>query len=139
MSKLGENIAKFRKDAKLSQSDLAGKLFVTPQAVSRWERGMTEPDVETLKNISSILKVDLEQLVDGQKQSPVSQFNKGAHAFYLYGSALMTLFSAVLITSLFWKAPLILVVVYLVFVTVYLMGILVIEITKNRLLKLSKK
>lgn len=39
----------------LSQDELAEKLFVTRQAVSRWENGDTTPNVETLKLLSGLL------------------------------------------------------------------------------------
>ena len=39
----------------LSQDELAEKVFVTRQAVSRWETGETTPNVETLKLLSNVL------------------------------------------------------------------------------------
>ena len=45
-------IFKLRTDRGLSQDELAGKIFVTRQAVSRWENGETVPNTETLKLLS---------------------------------------------------------------------------------------
>ena len=42
-------IFKLRTEKGLSQEELAEKLFVTRQAVSRWETGETQPNTETLK------------------------------------------------------------------------------------------
>lgn len=52
-----------RKKAGLSQSEAAEKLFVTRQAVSRWERGETVPEIETLKAISDLFRVTINTLL----------------------------------------------------------------------------
>ena len=44
-----------RTEKDLSQDELAAKIFVTRQAVSRWENGETTPNVETLKLLSCLL------------------------------------------------------------------------------------
>ena len=44
-------------DRGLSQDELAGEIFVTRQAVSRWENGETVPNTETLKLLSRLLSV----------------------------------------------------------------------------------
>ena len=45
---------KLRTDTGLSQDELAEKIFVTRQAVSRWENGETVPNTETLKLLSRV-------------------------------------------------------------------------------------
>lgn len=52
-----------RKKAGLSQSETAEKLFVTRQAVSRWERGETVPGIETLQAISKLFSVSINTLL----------------------------------------------------------------------------
>ena len=52
-----------RKKAGLSQNDAAEKLFVTRQAVSRWERGETIPEVETLRAASRLFGVSINALL----------------------------------------------------------------------------
>jgi transcriptional regulator with XRE-family HTH domain len=47
----------------LSQDELAGKVFVTRQAVSRWENGETVPNTETLKLLSKLFKVSINTLL----------------------------------------------------------------------------
>jgi len=59
--KFNENLAKYRKLAGLTQGQLASKLSVTPQAVSKWEKG-SYPDSELLPKISVILDVSLDVL-----------------------------------------------------------------------------
>ena len=51
-----------RRSLGLSQNDVAEKLFVTRQAVSRWERGETVPEVETLKSIGLTVPQPVELL-----------------------------------------------------------------------------
>ena len=47
----------------LSQDELAEKVFVTRQAVSRWENGETTPNVETLKLLSNVFDVSINTLL----------------------------------------------------------------------------
>ena len=54
---IGKQIASGRKEKGLSQADLAEMLFVTPQAVSKWERGESLPDIFMLAKISDIFDV----------------------------------------------------------------------------------
>lgn len=65
---IAENIKHFREEKKISQSELAEKLNVTRQAVSNWECGKTEPDIETLHKISDIFEVTIEELIYGTKR-----------------------------------------------------------------------
>lgn len=52
-----------RKKAGFSQHELADKLFVTRQAVSRWERGETVPEAETLLSLSRLFGVSINTLL----------------------------------------------------------------------------
>ena len=52
----------------LSQSELAEKVFVTRQAVSRWENGETVPNVETLKLLSKLFDVSINTLLGAPRQ-----------------------------------------------------------------------
>ncbi len=65
---IAENIRHFREERNLSQAELAERLNVTRQAVSNWECGKTEPDIETLHRISDILEVTIEELIYGTKR-----------------------------------------------------------------------
>jgi len=50
-------LVQLRKDLGLTQDEMAAKLFVTRQAVSRWETGATTPNPETMKLISKEFKI----------------------------------------------------------------------------------
>ena len=61
---IGKRIRAQRLKLELSQEELAEKVFVTRQAVSRWETGETVPNTETLKLLSANTKLSLPVLVD---------------------------------------------------------------------------
>lgn len=52
----------------LSQEELAAKLYVTRQAVSRWENGETLPNTETLKELSKLFNVSINTLLGSPKK-----------------------------------------------------------------------
>ena len=52
----------------LSQEELAEKVFVTRQAVSRWEKGDTTPNTETLKLLSKLFDVSINTLLGSPRQ-----------------------------------------------------------------------
>ena len=56
---IDKNIKHFREQKNITQDELAERLCVTRQAISNWERGKTEPDIETLQKIADILEISL--------------------------------------------------------------------------------
>ena len=63
----GANLKKYRLQKGYSQSELADNLYVTRQCVSKWEKGITQPDLDTLSRISELLDVSVDLLLsDGQ-------------------------------------------------------------------------
>lgn len=69
MSNIGKNISKFRKEQEMTQDQLAERLHVTRQAVSNWENGKTQPDVETLGQLAECLGVSVETMIYGKSES----------------------------------------------------------------------
>lgn len=61
-------ILKLRSDKGMSQDELAEKLFVTRQAVSRWENGDTVPNTETLKLLSTLFDVSINTLLGSPRK-----------------------------------------------------------------------
>ena len=57
-----------RTEKGLSQDELAEKVFVTRQAVSRWENGETTPGLETLKRLSQLFDVSINTLLGSPRQ-----------------------------------------------------------------------
>ena len=61
---LGDKIRKLRLSQGLTQTDFAKKLFVTPAAVSQWEKGTTRPTMETLIKIAKLFSIPLDYFSD---------------------------------------------------------------------------
>ena len=59
-----ENLKKYRKKKQFSQESFAMKLFVTRQTVSKWEKGLSMPDVEMLLKIAEVLEVSVNELLN---------------------------------------------------------------------------
>lgn len=66
--KLSDYIKKYRKDNHLSQTDLANQLYVSKQAISKWENDKALPDVTMYPTLSKLLKVSVDELM-GLKQN----------------------------------------------------------------------
>lgn len=60
---LGENLQRLRKAKGLSQDEVAEKLFLTRQSVSKWENNQAEPGVEKLKALAGLYSVSVDELV----------------------------------------------------------------------------
>ena len=70
---LGNKILELRKQEKLSQEQLAEKMNVTRQTISKWELNETTPDIKQAKELSKIFKVSLDELTDNDISNIVVQ------------------------------------------------------------------
>lgn len=68
---IGIKIADARKKLSISQAQLAEKLFISAQAVGKWERGESMPDIITLNKLADILNVDLNYFSEKNDNSKV--------------------------------------------------------------------
>lgn len=64
---LGLRISTRRRELNLTQQNLADSLNISPQAVSKWERGLTFPNPAFLDELASALCVSLDELLTGCK------------------------------------------------------------------------
>lgn len=62
---LGSKITKARKEINMSQAQLAQLLFISPQAVGKWERGESIPDIVRINQLAEIFGVDLNYFSEG--------------------------------------------------------------------------
>ncbi len=77
-----ENLIFLRKAKKLSQEELAGKIGVSRQTLSKWETGESLPDIEKAKLLADFLEVSLDELLSYQSQeNQMPLAPKGKHAF----------------------------------------------------------
>ena len=65
-NKIAEYIVKKRKEKGLTQKDVATKLHVSVSAVSKWERGLSYPDITLLEPLSLILDTSMVELLKGE-------------------------------------------------------------------------
>ncbi len=63
---LGETISSLRKEKNMTQNNLAEKMNVTDKAVSKWERNLSCPDVNSIPKLAEILDVSVEELLNAQ-------------------------------------------------------------------------
>ena len=79
-----ENIKKLRRTADITQEKLAEFVGVTPQTVSKWERGLGCPDISLLNDISKIFNVNIEKILLGDLQeSDINGGNMKRIKFYV--------------------------------------------------------
>lgn len=74
---LQENIKAFRKDRGLTQEELAIRVNVVRQTVSKWEKGLSVPDADMLQKIAEVLEVSVSQLL-GREEEPEKDRNEVA-------------------------------------------------------------
>ena len=78
---LGKRIATLRHEKGWTQEELAEKLGISAQAVSKWENDQTCPDISLLPELAGILGVSVDELLSGkqEKEPPVSMLSEGEH------------------------------------------------------------
>lgn len=70
---IGNKIAEARKKNNLSQAELAQQVSISPQAVGKWERGESMPDISTLNRLAGILRVDLNYFSDTSQTEEIAK------------------------------------------------------------------
>ena len=75
MVEFGEKLKKAREGKGMTQQTLADHLYVTRQAVSRWECGARYPDLLTAKKLSDLLDVSLDELLSGEEMKKCVEKN----------------------------------------------------------------
>ena len=73
MKTLGTKIAEYRKLKKMTQEELASKLNVSSQAVSKWENDLSIPDLPILIELSDIFNVSLDELIRQKENVEVAR------------------------------------------------------------------
>lgn len=95
MKSIGETIRIYRLKANMTQEDLGKKLFVTKQAVSKWENGKTLSDIETIKNLVELLNIPHDEVL-GNSLDQTRKYKKAVKILIpvLVLSILLLLFAA---------------------------------------------
>jgi len=74
--KIGKLIANLRKQKGLTQQELGDKVGVGFRAVSKWERGITTPDISIINDVSKILGISSDELLNGKTKDKNKDKNK---------------------------------------------------------------
>ena len=64
---LGAFVCELRKEKQMTQKEMAEKLGITDKAISKWERGLSYPDISMLEPIAELLDVSVMELLQGQR------------------------------------------------------------------------
>ena len=75
MNHIGDTISRMRQNKNMTQEEFASRLGVTPQAVSRWERGNSLPDISLIKGICDVLSVSANVLLGIETEHKVIENN----------------------------------------------------------------
>jgi len=98
--KFSDNLKKLRKDMNLSQEDLADKLGVSRQSISKWESGVVYPEMDKMVQLCKIFNLSMDDLlnndvseVNNTKQAK-SSINKFIDSFFKYVNKTIKMFSS---------------------------------------------
>ena len=68
MKSFGNRLAELRRERNMTQYDIADRLNITAQAVSKWENDLTSPDIDTLIALSDIFDISVDELLKKKKK-----------------------------------------------------------------------
>jgi transcriptional regulator with XRE-family HTH domain len=101
--KFAEYFVAKRKAANLTQQELADKLYVTNTAVSKWERGLSYPDITLIKSICDILNITAEEFINASDDLATRKSKMEANyykkiAFYYHAITLSSYLIAIIVS-----------------------------------------
>ena len=66
--KLGEHIAKLRRERHMTQTELADRLYITEKAVSKWECGNGFPDLDNIGKLAALFDISIDELLQAKEK-----------------------------------------------------------------------
>ena len=98
---LSEKLKKYRADNNLTQEEFAAKLFVTRNAVSKWENDNGYPNIDTLKDIAKLLNVTIDELLGEDDVKTIAiNTNEKINKYKNYASNILVFISYALVAIL---------------------------------------
>ena len=94
---IGNQIKKYREQLKISQEELADKIFVTRQTISNWENNKNYPDIKSLSLLSYCFNVSLDDLIKGDVEKMKEIIDEKEIKKLNFYSKILTICFAVLI------------------------------------------
>ena len=104
MRDIGKNIKQLRLQQKMTQDELAERLFVTRQTVSNYETGKSKPDVDMLIKISEVFNTDVHQLIYGPEPAPDKSKKKSLTIGVMLTFSLGLLYLIIQPVALRWRS-----------------------------------
>lgn len=108
--KIGNSILELRKQNNMSQEQLAEKIGVARQTISKWELGETSPDLEQSKQLSQIFNISLDDLTNNEitnilikKVSNTEKLTKIIINFLTIILLIIVILGSILISNIFYK------------------------------------
>ena len=96
---IGSQIKKYREQLKISQEELADKVFVSRQTISNWENNKNYPDIKSLSLLSYIFNVSIDDFIKGDIEKMKEIINKEEIQKFNYYGKIYTIHLIVLILS----------------------------------------
>ena len=97
--KFSDNLKKLRKDLNLSQEDLADKLGISRQSISKWESGVVYPEMDKMVQLCKLFNVNMDDLINNDvaevnntKQAK-NTINKFIDSFFRFVNKTVKMFS----------------------------------------------
>ena len=97
---LSEKIIKIREENNLTQDEMAEKIFVTRQAISKWERGISYPSLDVLRLISKEFKISMNNLLDvseNEKNKEYKPIGFKHYGFIILYAVMLAIVGAVIV------------------------------------------
>ena len=104
--KLCEKLVKLRKESGMTQEELAEKIFVTRTAVSKWENDKGYPGIDSLKLLSRLYGISLDELISEEDVTAVRQAKiKRGRTFYILAVVCLALTAAFALAAWLSQIP----------------------------------
>lgn len=84
--KMAQFICDLRKEKKITQEELASRFYISREAVSKWERGVTCPDPAILLKLSEFFNVSVNELLYGERKNDINNAKINAITLNLYNN-----------------------------------------------------
>ena len=102
----GEKLKKLRNERQLTQDELAEKIFVTRTAISKWETDKGYPSIDSLKQLSNLFEVSIDDLISDSDIENKQLLDKAkSRKFYLCAIACLALTTVLAIVHYFTQIP----------------------------------
>lgn len=129
---IGNKIKRLRKSLGFTQAELAKKLGVTNQAVSRWENGKNTPDLQVLLKIKDIFNVTVDEVLLQEKPFEVTYKSLPWYIRYFLFPILLIPFSFLFVQAFFFLYPISAMMSMSIFMTVILLLIMIFVKVKHK-------